>query len=94
MQAQCVGNICTNTNVEPIDPDERTLDCEKQAYMYSIFDKVVKTSFGMQLVTRFAGDNTCATKIWKEEGVRGLTTGVVPRVLYIAPSVVIFFVAY
>jgi solute carrier family 25 (mitochondrial S-adenosylmethionine transporter), member 26 len=37
---------------------------------------------------------SCATKIWKEEGIRGLTTGVVPRVIYIAPSVAIFFVAY
>jgi solute carrier family 25 (mitochondrial S-adenosylmethionine transporter), member 26 len=37
---------------------------------------------------------SCAAKIWREEGIRGLTTGVVPRVLYIAPSVVIFFVVY
>lgn len=37
---------------------------------------------------------SCATKIWTEEGIRGLTTGVVPRVIYIAPSVAIFFVAY
>lgn len=37
---------------------------------------------------------SCAAKIWREEGLRGLTTGVVPRVFYIAPSVVIFFVAY
>lgn len=37
---------------------------------------------------------SCAAKVWREEGIRGLTTGVVPRVVYIAPSVVIFFVAY
>jgi solute carrier family 25 (mitochondrial S-adenosylmethionine transporter), member 26 len=37
---------------------------------------------------------SCATKIWSEEGIRGLVTGVVPRVIYIAPSVAIFFVAY
>lgn len=37
---------------------------------------------------------SCATKIWTEEGLRGLTTGVIPRVMYIAPSVAIFFVAY
>lgn len=37
---------------------------------------------------------SCAAKIWREEGIRGLVTGVVPRVVYIAPSVVIFFVAY
>ena len=37
---------------------------------------------------------SCATKIWTEQGIRGLTTGVVPRVIYIAPSVAIFFVAY
>jgi len=36
----------------------------------------------------------CAAKIWREEGLRGMVTGVVPRVVYIAPSVVIFFVAY
>jgi solute carrier family 25 S-adenosylmethionine transporter 26 len=37
---------------------------------------------------------SCATKILQEEGLRGLTTGMGPRVLYIAPSVAIFFVAY
>ena len=37
---------------------------------------------------------SCAAKIWRDEGVRGFTTGVVPRVTYIAPSVVIFFIAY
>ena len=37
---------------------------------------------------------SCASKIWTEEGIRGLTTGVVPRVVYIAPSVAIFFVVY
>jgi solute carrier family 25 S-adenosylmethionine transporter 26 len=36
----------------------------------------------------------CAAQIWKKEGIRGFTTGVVPRVVYIAPSVVIFFIAY
>lgn len=37
---------------------------------------------------------SCASKILQEEGIRGLTTGLVPRVVYIAPSVAIFFVAY
>mmetsp|Transcript_60877 Transcript_60877/g.170634 ORF Transcript_60877/g.170634 Transcript_60877/m.170634 type:complete len:321 (-) Transcript_60877:657-1619(-) len=37
---------------------------------------------------------TCATKIFQEEGIRGLATGMVPRVVYIAPSVAVFFVAY
>jgi solute carrier family 25 (mitochondrial S-adenosylmethionine transporter), member 26 len=37
---------------------------------------------------------SCASKIFREEGIAGLMTGVVPRVVYIAPSVVIFFVAY
>lgn len=37
---------------------------------------------------------SCASKIWQEEGIRGFTTGLVPRVVYIAPSVVIFFIAY
>jgi len=37
---------------------------------------------------------SCASKIWQEEGLRGFTTGIVPRVSYIAPSVVIFFIAY
>lgn len=36
----------------------------------------------------------CAAKIWQEEGLHGFTTGLVPRVVYIAPSVVIFFIAY
>ncbi len=37
---------------------------------------------------------SCAAKIFQEEGIRGLTTGMVPRVVYIAPSVAVFFVAY
>jgi len=37
---------------------------------------------------------SCMAKIWREEGVAGLTVGLVPRVTYIAPSVVVFFVAY
>ncbi|CAB9521213.1 adenosylmethionine carrier 1, chloroplastic/mitochondrial [Seminavis robusta] len=37
---------------------------------------------------------SCAAKIWREEGIPGFATGVVPRVTYIAPSVVIFFIAY
>lgn len=37
---------------------------------------------------------SCASKIWQDEGIRGFCVGMVPRVVYIAPSVVIFFVAY
>jgi solute carrier family 25 S-adenosylmethionine transporter 26 len=37
---------------------------------------------------------SCAAKIWTEEGPAGFLTGVGPRVVYIAPSVVIFFVCY
>lgn len=37
---------------------------------------------------------SCAAKIWKEEGLPGFVAGVVPRVVYIAPSVVVFFIAY
>lgn len=37
---------------------------------------------------------TCAAKILREDGITGLMTGVVPRVVYIAPSVAIFFLAY
>jgi len=36
----------------------------------------------------------CASSIIQNEGVGGLFTGVVPRVVYIAPSVTIFFVVY
>lgn len=36
----------------------------------------------------------CAAKIVRDDGLRGLFKGVVPRVGYIAPSVCIFFVTY
>eukprot|EP00525_Craspedostauros_australis_P002709 CAMPEP_0198111944 /NCGR_PEP_ID=MMETSP1442-20131203/3858_1 /TAXON_ID= /ORGANISM="Craspedostauros australis, Strain CCMP3328" /LENGTH=315 /DNA_ID=CAMNT_0043768557 /DNA_START=471 /DNA_END=1419 /DNA_ORIENTATION=+ len=36
----------------------------------------------------------CAARILREDGLAGLTTGVIPRVVYIAPSVAIFFIAY
>lgn len=38
--------------------------------------------------------SSCAAQIWKEEGLKGFFAGIVPRVSYIAPSVVLFFVAY
>lgn len=37
---------------------------------------------------------SCVSKIWRDEGVLGLCQGMAPRVLYIAPSVAIFFIAY
>jgi solute carrier family 25 S-adenosylmethionine transporter 26 len=37
---------------------------------------------------------SCAKQIWNTEGAAGFLKGVGPRVIYIAPSVVIFFVAY
>eukprot|EP00977_Amphora_coffeiformis_P000202 scaffold57_cov168-Amphora_coffeaeformis.AAC.2 len=37
---------------------------------------------------------SCAAKIFREEGAAGFFQGVGPRVVYIAPSVVIFFVCY
>lgn len=37
---------------------------------------------------------SCARQIWKTEGLLGFTQGIVPRVVYIAPSVVIFFLVY
>lgn len=37
---------------------------------------------------------SCAAKIWRDEGLSGFAQGLVPRVVYIAPSVVIFFIVY
>merc|ERR1719221_15573 len=37
---------------------------------------------------------SCASKIWREEGISGFCTGITPRVVYIAPIVMIFFVVY
>jgi solute carrier family 25 S-adenosylmethionine transporter 26 len=37
---------------------------------------------------------SCISKIWRDEGVAGLCQGMAPRVVYIAPSVAIFFIAY
>lgn len=37
---------------------------------------------------------SCATKILRDDGITGFAAGLVPRVTYIAPSVVIFFIAY
>lgn len=37
---------------------------------------------------------SCARQIYKTEGIGGFAAGLVPRVVYIAPSVVIFFIAY
>ena len=37
---------------------------------------------------------SCAAKIWRDDGIAGFCAGMVPRVSYIAPSVVIFFIVY
>jgi len=37
---------------------------------------------------------SCISKIWMDEGLSGFCQGLVPRVAYIAPSAVIFFIAY
>ena len=37
---------------------------------------------------------SCVKKIWMDEGAAGFVQGLVPRVSYIAPSVVIFFITY
>jgi solute carrier family 25 S-adenosylmethionine transporter 26 len=37
---------------------------------------------------------SCAAKIWRDEGLAGFSYGLVPRVSYIAPSVVVFFITY
>lgn len=37
---------------------------------------------------------SCAAQIFREEGLAGFAQGMVPRVVYIAPSVVIFFIVY
>jgi solute carrier family 25 S-adenosylmethionine transporter 26 len=37
---------------------------------------------------------SCISKIIEDEGMKGLTKGLAPRVVYIAPSVAIFFIAY
>jgi len=37
---------------------------------------------------------SCISKIWADEGLAGFCQGLVPRVGYIAPSAVIFFIAY
>lgn len=37
---------------------------------------------------------SCASKIISEEGMAGMMTGMIPRVVYIAPSVAVFFLAY
>jgi hypothetical protein len=37
---------------------------------------------------------SCAAKIWRQEGMAGFFQGVIPRVVYIAPSVVVFFIVY
>lgn len=37
---------------------------------------------------------SCVSKIWMDEGLAGFCQGMIPRVAYIAPSAVIFFIAY
>jgi len=37
---------------------------------------------------------SCAARIWRDEGPKGFAQGLAPRVVYIAPSVVIFFIVY
>lgn len=37
---------------------------------------------------------SCAATVWRQQGVEGFTAGMLPRVVYIAPSVALFFIVY
>lgn len=55
----------------------------------------IKTLLMTDSTSKYGGTVvSCAKEIWKEEGIAGFCAGIVPRVTYIAPSVVIFFIAY
>ena len=64
MKAQNVYNICDPNYISPTDPDDHAVDAKKQDYLYAVFHKVLKTSSGMQLITKHEKDADKATKIW------------------------------
>ena len=63
MAAQGVSNICEVSYVEPTDVEELKVDCLKQDFMYAVFNHVLKTSTGIQLVTEHENSATKATLI-------------------------------
>ena len=63
MAAQGVSNICKITYVEPTDAKELKVDCLKQDFIYAMFNRVLKTSAGIQLVTEHENAPTKATLI-------------------------------
>lgn len=46
-------------------PDNEALDTQKQIYMFSVFDTVLKTSYGLKLVHQYDGHPQRATLIWR-----------------------------
>ena len=65
MAAQSVSNICEVTYVEPTYAKELKVDCLKQDFMYAMFNCVLKTNTGIQLVTEHENSATKATMIQK-----------------------------
>ena len=63
MEAQGVSNIYEITYVEPTDAEELKIDHIKQDFMYAMFNCVLKTSAGIQLVTEHENASTKATLI-------------------------------
>lgn len=87
----------TTTSDEELDPLESAV-CGAIAGTFSAavtcpLDRV-KTLLMTDGATYGGTVASCVSKIWKDEGVRGLTAGMLPRVTYIAPSVAIFFIVY
>ena len=64
MEAQDIDAICKPGYSESyLGADQVATDRKKQAYLYAIFHRVLKTSASIQLVTKYEGDQTRATKI-------------------------------
>ena len=63
MAAQGVSNICQVNYIEPTDAEELKVDWLKQDFIYTMFNCVLKTSTGIQLVTEHENSTTKATLI-------------------------------
>ena len=63
MKSQGVANICDENYIEPTDAEELAIDRLRQDFMYAVFNQVLKTSAGMQLVTENKKEDTKVTII-------------------------------
>lgn len=90
------SNLSSKTNIELSAIDATICGAIAGTFSSAITTPLDRIKTLLMTNNAAYGNNviSCACNIWKKEGLQGFCTGIVPRVVYIAPSVMLFFSVY